>query len=177
MQTTTRPTVHRATEKDAATVLQVVDALRAVGVAPAGVPGDAVALRALLADPRVVLTCALLDGQPAGMAVLERQGDGRAQVTSICVAPAARRQGIGASLLTNALFALLPIPALYMLLPADDQDALHWASRRGFRELPGDPYSAGQLVELELRLDAPAHGCGCGSGGCGQDGCGGGCSH
>jgi ribosomal protein S18 acetylase RimI-like enzyme len=126
----------------------------------------------LRSDNRLVL-CALIDSAPVGLSMFERTADGRIRLEAVAVTPAHRSRGIGAALLTQGLMAMLPASAMFVRMRESDKAAIGWARERSFRpsRLAGDALEPG-IVEYELRLDAPAFGCGsqggceCGAGGC-----------
>lgn len=172
-ETATATTIRRARGEDAGVIAALRTGLHDAGLECDAIPATADALAALLADPAAVITYALVDGRPIGLAYLERQMDGRVRVRFLGVRPDARRQGVGGSLLTHALFGALPASAIYLYLPVADPAAVRWAQERSFRPRPAaESHAPAGHIEYELRLDAPAHGCEDGTCGCGDS-----CAH
>jgi ribosomal protein S18 acetylase RimI-like enzyme len=161
-----------------ATIDAAIDAWRALATAQIAEFADRDAratVANLLADPAGIVMYALENDTPVGLAVLQRTEDQRVRVDALGVLPAYRRRGIGGALLTQGLFAALPVNAMYLYVPEHDLAVKAWAIDRSFR--PRNARSApapGGTIEYELRLDAPAEGCGsdggcsCGTGGCGH---------
>jgi GNAT superfamily N-acetyltransferase len=129
----------------------------------------------LLADSTSIIMYAVEDETPVGLAVLKRTEDHRVRLDALAVLPGYRRRGVGGALLTQGLFAALPVNAIYLYVPEHDLAVRSWAGDRSFRPKNHAVASAPEgAIEYELRLDAPAEGCGsdggcaCGSGACGH---------
>jgi len=174
--TLTAVTVGRVTIETADQAAEAWKALAAEGMAPFADQDAHAAILARLAEPGRVLLCAVDGALPVGLSMFERMPDKRVRLEAIGVAPAFRRRGIGAALLTQGLFATLPAIAMFVLIPENDRAAIAWACDRSFRPRPSsEPAVPRGAIEYELRLDAPAtgpgcgHDCACGAGGCSHD--------
>jgi len=127
-------------------------------------PWDAKTFADLMAMPGAAGTCALADGQPAGVILLLLQPP-EAEILTIGVVPALRRPGIGQALLTAAAGQARDAGAERLLLEvaADNAVATSLYRRAGFQSLSRRPRyyrrGAGPAVDadvlvLELRTGA-----------------------
>ncbi len=129
-------------------------------------PWTVQAFAELLAMPGSAGFLAVRDRQPAGLILLQMQPPD-AEVLTLGVLPALRRQGIAAALLGRALELVLQAGASRLLLEvaADNGPALAFYRRHGFRPLsrrpgyyrraPGPPVDAEVLclpLEQQARL-------------------------
>lgn len=96
-------------------------------------PWSAESLAALIASPGVFARLALADGSPAGF-VLARLAADEAEILTLAVVPAARRQGLGQALMRSALDAAAAAGAGRMLLEvaADNRGARALYAGLGF---------------------------------------------
>jgi GNAT superfamily N-acetyltransferase len=92
------------------------------------------------------------EGRPVGMALLGRLPHLDEVDTRFCVAPALRRHGIGGVLYAavSRWAAARGHAAVYGSTPADDEESLAWAARRGF-----EPVLREERVVLELARAEP----------------------
>ncbi|MBI2795096.1 MAG: ribosomal protein S18-alanine N-acetyltransferase [Gemmatimonadetes bacterium] len=138
-----------------------VGAVHAIEVASFGDPWPRNAFVALVGEPRVYFPVAELAGAVAGYAMLVVAAD-EGEITNIAVAPAARRDGIGAILLDRLIdeAARRGARTLYLDVRESNAGARALYASRGFAEAGRRRryYSAPVEDALSLRLALPAGG-------------------
>jgi GNAT superfamily N-acetyltransferase len=173
-ETKTTLTISRVTRANVDLAAAAWNAMADAGIAPFATTDAHTGLMSRLGDPARIVLYACDGSTPVGVSMFERMADKRVRLEAVAVRPEFRRRSIGAALLTQGLFAALPATAMFVVLPVDDRAAIAWARERSFTPRPRDETrDAPGMIEYELRLDAPAHGCGSAGGcSCGGDGCG-----